>query len=200
MRKKLHDGEDVQINQRPHSRILVWPIMVGLVLILLSSSALARLQPGPFSQWAGGFEPWREPAMVAVVVVGGLLVLLYPVRRVIRWTFTRYIVTTQRIIVRQGMVRRRWDVHYLSELHDAQPAQNWRQRMVGSGDIRMHLLPDGRPWRLREVPEVQRFNTTVQEVRSRAFRAVMQQTPGLGDYASEDDISMKGLRKLGRDH
>ena len=54
MHKWLLAGEQVEIRCRPHARILIWPITVGLFIILWGSAALAKLQPEPFEDWAAG--------------------------------------------------------------------------------------------------------------------------------------------------
>ncbi|AIY03692.1 hypothetical protein ART_4093 [Arthrobacter sp. PAMC 25486] len=202
MHKWLLEGEQVEICCRPHSRILVWPITVGLLVILLGSAALAKLQPGPFSHWAPGMEPWREPALVLLVVAGGLTLLLYPVRRVWRWAWTRYFLTSQRLLVRRGPFGRFIAIHSMEQIQEVRPVQKWRQKMAGSGDLQLHMYR-GPIRTLAEVPALTRFNKETQQAWIKVFRtsvASIQQTPQPGDYASEVGMREKGLRKLGRDH
>ncbi|WP_269939451.1 PH domain-containing protein [Arthrobacter sp. HY1533] len=194
MRNWLLEGEQVELRCRPHARILVWPITAGLLAILAGSAALAKLQPVPYSQWAPDAAPLREPAMVLLVLLLGFFLLLYPVRRVLRWNFTRYILSNRRLMVRGGMLGRTRAEYLLENVQEVQPAQNWRQRMVGSGDLKLHLL-GGTERTVAEVPELNRFNGETQKAWSVAFRAAQP-----AGYSGDDGTSEKELRKLGRDN
>ena len=202
MHKWLLEGEHVEICCRPHARILIWPITVGLFVILAGSAALARLQPGPFSRWAPGMEPWREPALVLLVLGGSLFLLLYPLGRVLRWAWTRYFLTSQRLLVRRGPFGRFTAIYYLEQIQEVRPVQKWRQRLSGSGELQLFMYRG--PMRiLAEVPDLTRFNSETQRVWMQVFRTSMasvQQTPQQGDYASEVRTREKELRKLGKDH
>lgn len=202
MHKWLLEGEQVEIRCRPHARILAWPITVGLLLIMLGSAALAKLQPGPYSKWAPDWETLREPAIVLLVAAVGLTLLLYPVRRVWRWNWTRYFLTSRRLLVRRGMLGRFIAVYTLEQVQEVRPVQKWRQKMVGSGDLQLHMY-QGPVRLLHEVPELTRFNGETQQAWTKVFRTSMasiQQTPQPGDYAGEVRMREKGLRKLGRDN
>lgn len=199
MRSWLWDGEQVQISCRPHARILIWPITVGLVLILAASAGLAKLQPRTYGQWAPGGEQFREPAIVLLVVTVGLLLLLYPVRRVLQWTSTRCILTSKRLMVRRGVLRRSWDTFILEHVQEIRPVQNWRQRMVGSGDLQLVMVA-GPVRTMREVPELNRFNSVTQQAWSAPFRDALARIPHGEYYAGDVGKRKKELRKLGRDN
>lgn len=199
MHKWLLDGEQVEIRCRPHARILVWPITVGLFIILLGSAGLAKLQPEPFAAWAAGAEPLRGTAVVLLLVVVGFLLVAYPVRAVVRWNFTRYVLTNKRLLVRRGMLQRSMETYFLEQVQEIRTVQSWRQRTVGSGDLLLYLV-QGSMRRVREVPVLRRFNSEVQQAWSVASRMAVQQTPRQGDYAGTEGMSEKELRELGRNN
>ncbi|MGN5734842.1 MULTISPECIES: PH domain-containing protein [Arthrobacter] len=199
MRKLLLEHEQVQISNRPHSRILLWPISVGLMAVMVGSAALEKLQPHTFSEWAPGAEPLREPLMVCVVVLVVLVWLFYPLRRVLRWTGTKYVLTNQRLLVRKGLMGRRFQVRALTQIKELRPVQNWRQRMVGSGDLELLMHPDT----VVVIPEIPHWNEFIKDAQqfwATEFREPMQQTPRERDYAGVVGMSEKEQRKLGRDH
>ena len=199
MHNWLLEGEQVEIRCRPHSRILLWPITVGLLIIFGGSAALGKLQQEPFAQWATGAEAWREPAIVALLVVVIFLQLIYPVRRVLRWSWTRYVLTSQRLLVRRGPLGRIKEIYVLEQVQEVRPVQKWRQKMAGSGDLQLHMYKG--PMRsVAEVPELKRFNSEIQHAWTSVFRASIEQTSLPGDYAGEVGMKEKELRKLGRDH
>lgn len=176
----LQEGEYVLIDSRPHSRILLWPITVGLLLILGASAALAKLQPVSFSQWAPQSWPLREPAIVVLLTVVGLVLLAYPVRRVLRWASTHIVLTNQRLVVRRGPRRRNAQFHVLAGIEEVRPVQNWRQKLVGSGDLQLHMYR-GKMRTIKEVPVVKEFNSETQRAWTAVLTAAIQQTPQQGD-------------------
>ncbi|MGA7205743.1 MAG: PH domain-containing protein [Specibacter sp.] len=208
MRRWLADGEQVQSISRPHSRILIAPLSVGLLLVMGTSAALAKLQPGEYAGWAADFPQLREPAVVLLLTAVILVGIAYPLRRVIRWANTHYILTSQRLVVRRGGLRRRQEDHVLAQMQGMDVRQKVRQRMVGSGDLELHMA-NGSIRTVHEVPNIHAFRNYAQEQWMKLFRASLQQAPGLGYYAEDVDFEEAGmieneigkeLRKLGRDH
>ncbi|MFC8302232.1 PH domain-containing protein [Specibacter sp. NPDC057265] len=199
MHKWLLDGEQVEIKCRPHARVLIWPITVGLFIILWGSAGLAKLQPAPFDDWAAGAEPLRGPAIVLLLAVVAFLLVLYPLRRVLRWNSTRYVLTSRRLLVRRGLLQRSMESYFLEQLQEIRTVQSWRQRLVGSGDLQLFLLA-GSVRTVPEVPFLRSFNSEAQQAWSLAARFPVQQTPRLGDYAGGENMSEKELRELGRNN
>lgn len=202
MRSWLADGEQVHIRCRAHARILVWPITVGLLLIVGASAALAKLQPTQFASWAPEATHLREPAIVLLLTAVILIEIAYPLRRVIRWANTRYVLTSQRVVIRGGNVRRRQEDFVLARMQGVNMRQKLGQRMVGAGELDFQLL-EGGVRTLHNVPHIQDFKNYTHEVWVELFRASFQQAPGQGYYASDVDVvqtgrKRKGLRKIGR--
>lgn len=129
-----------------------------------------------------------------LLVALGFFLLMYPVRRVLRWNFTRYILSNKRLMVRRGMLGRTRAEYLLENVQEVRPLQNWRQRMVGSGDLQLQLL-GGTVRTVAEVPELNRFNGETQKAWSVVLRAAQP-----GDYAGNDGMNEKEQRKLGRDN
>ncbi|MHA7175661.1 PH domain-containing protein [Arthrobacter sp. Sr24] len=170
---------------------------------MVGSAALAKLQPTTFSQWAPEASQWREAMVFAVVAVVAFVVVAYPVRRVWRWAGTTYTLTNQRLLLRRGLVSRRLQILDLAQVHQMQPVQNWRQRMVGSGDLQLFFhsgIHSDNVVTVHEIPYWSEFNKDAQHFWAKEFRAVMQQTLRERDYAGVVGMNEKELRKLGRDH
>ncbi len=89
----LVEGERVVVHIRPHWRVLVGPVLAFL-LVVGAAGYVAALARGH------GWEQWGWPAVGAavVVLVGGLTVV-----PVARWRTTHLVVTTRRLLVREGI-------------------------------------------------------------------------------------------------
>jgi uncharacterized membrane protein YdbT with pleckstrin-like domain len=96
MRMDLTDGEDVVLTTRPHWKALVWPAVVLIVSAGAMGFALAKL---PHST-AGTYGRW---AAVAAAVA---IVLIWTVWPWLSWINTHIILTNERLITREGVLRR----------------------------------------------------------------------------------------------
>ncbi len=207
MRKWLLDGEQVLLKCRPHARILVWPIAVGLLLVMAASAALAKLQPAQFAGWAPNASELRQPAIVLVLTAVVLLLVAYPLRRVARWATTSYVLTSQRVVVRRGRLRLLQEDYYLARVESVDMRQKLRQRMVGAGELDFHMTAGG-VGTIHDVPHIVEFRNHTHRAWTHLFRSSIQQPPGPGYYADgvgldadgiRRKMTRKELRKLGRD-
>jgi uncharacterized membrane protein YdbT with pleckstrin-like domain len=122
-RRYLNEGEDIALEMRPHWFVLATPAMA-----LVLSTALAVYAAGRFK---GTLERVVViPPMLLVLVTAGWLLV-----RFAKWYTTEFVVTTDRLIHRRGVVRRSGREIPLERLNDVSYHQTLFQRMVGSGDI-----------------------------------------------------------------
>ena len=91
----LVDGERVVLHRHPHWRLLVGPVLVFL-LVVGAAGYLAALARGQ------GWQAWGWPVIATVAV---LLVGVLTVAPVARWRTTHLVVTTRRLLVREGVRR-----------------------------------------------------------------------------------------------
>lgn len=94
---RLAAGEKVVLDLRPHLKVLVRPALAVPVVCGLGAFGAAAVP-------AGGY---RAAGRLAILVVGVLLLLRYAVLPWLRWLSTHVVLTTDRIMVRTGMLGRR---------------------------------------------------------------------------------------------
>ena len=89
----LAEGERVVVHRNPHWRVLVGPVLAFLVVVGAAGyvAALARGQ---------GWHEWGWPAVAASAL---LLILWLTVLPLVRWRTTHLVVTTRRLLVREGV-------------------------------------------------------------------------------------------------
>jgi hypothetical protein len=89
----LAEGERVVVHRNPHWRVLVGPVLAFLVVVG-AAGYVAALAHGQ------GWHEWGWPAVAASAL---LLILLLTVLPLVRWRTTHLVVTTRRLLVREGM-------------------------------------------------------------------------------------------------
>lgn len=91
----LATGERVVVHRNPHWRVLVGPVLAFLFVVGAAgyAAALVHLQ---------GQEQWGWPAVAATAL---LLIVRLTVVPLVRWRTTHLVVTTRRLLVREGVQR-----------------------------------------------------------------------------------------------
>lgn len=125
-RRLLIEGEELILDLRPHWIALVGPTIVTLLVVAGYLLAVAYA-PG-------------EGAGRSVVVWGGLVLAIviliwYPVRRFIAWATSNFVVTTDRVIHREGFIAKRSMEIPLEKINDVRFRQSVFERIIGAGDL-----------------------------------------------------------------
>jgi len=118
-RRLLIPGEQLVLDLRPHPIALALPVLFTVALTALVSW---------LGSWIGG------PAWVWVVIwIIGMLV--YPVPKVIAWLTSNFVVTSDRVIHRQGFIAKRSMEIPLEAINDVRFDQGIVDRVVGAGTL-----------------------------------------------------------------
>ncbi|PRY51906.1 PH (Pleckstrin Homology) domain-containing protein [Geodermatophilus tzadiensis] len=141
--KLLADDEEVVRHLHPHWTTLFWPV-VRFLLVVGAGSYLAALVP------AGDHQGVLRLVLLAVAVV--LLAVLVG-RPVLRWRTTSTVLTTQRLLLREGVLARRGRDLPLSRVTDVSFSQTLWERVVRSGTVTVESAGEGGPTVLRKVPD-----------------------------------------------
>jgi uncharacterized membrane protein YdbT with pleckstrin-like domain len=119
-RKLLNEGEDVVLDLHPHWEFFVKSGATLLAAVVIGILVLTRDLPG-----------WVE----AVVGVGVLAALLWFGSTYAKWATTNFVVTTDRLIYRHGVLAKRGIEIPLERVNTVFFSQTILERMVGSGDL-----------------------------------------------------------------
>jgi uncharacterized membrane protein YdbT with pleckstrin-like domain len=141
--KLLAEDEEVVRHLHPHWLTLVRPVLV-LLLVVGGTSFGAALVPAGASQGTAR-------AVLAGLALGVLVVAV--VRPVLRWRTTHYVVTTHRLLLREGVLARRGRDIVLSRIADVSYRQTLGQRLVRSGTLTIETLGEGGTTVLERVPD-----------------------------------------------
>lgn len=129
--------ERVLVDERRHGIVLVRPLGRALLLAMLGVTGFALGWPASL------------PGAVLLVAAAG-----YAVAAVWRWDRTHVIVTTEKLFVSHGIVRRRAAAVHLARVATVELDQSLLGRMLGygtlvAGDLEVECVP-----RAREVSRV----------------------------------------------
>lgn len=149
-RRLLGEDEEVLAEFRPHWRVLLPALAWAMVLAAAAGLALAALE-----------DPWR----MAAVAAAPALWLLITGRRLLRWWSTGYVLTTERIIVRQGMVARSGTEIPLENIVNVLFSQRVTERLLGYGDVIVESAGSQGQSRLVDVPDPQGFQSEIYRAR-----------------------------------
>ena len=121
--KYLNEGEEIVLDQRPH-----WFFLAGPVIALGATLALAVTVS---SRVEGDLQP---VALVPTLLLVGAS-LLWVLVRYAKWATTSFVITTDRLIHRHGVLSKSGREIPLERLNDVSFHQTLFQRLLGSGDL-----------------------------------------------------------------
>ncbi|TYP89847.1 PH domain-containing protein [Blastococcus xanthinilyticus] len=141
--KLLADDEEVVRHLHPHWLTVFRPVLVLLLVVGGVSFGAALVPPGP------------EQGMIrlGIVAAAALLLLVLVVVPLLRWRTTHYVVTTHRLLFREGILARRGRDLGLARITDVSYTQTLWERIVRSGTLTIETAGDGGPTVLRRIPD-----------------------------------------------
>jgi len=119
-KKYLNDSEEVILDLRPH-----WAFLAAPVLALVAAVVLAI-----WVSQAVDSDVALFPALALAVVA-----LLFFLVRLAQWTTTDFVLTTDRLIYRKGVVSRQGREIPLERVNDVSYQQTLLQRLLRAGDL-----------------------------------------------------------------
>ncbi|HEX2266809.1 MAG TPA: PH domain-containing protein [Actinomycetota bacterium] len=123
-RRLLAEHEQLILDLRPHWISLVLPVGATVLIVGAVVAALAYI-PDSWPNWVA----W------AAVVVGVILLLAYPFRFFIDWITSHFVVTSDRLIHREGWFAKRSMEIPLENINDVRFNQSVFERVIKAGDL-----------------------------------------------------------------
>ncbi len=154
---ELAEGERVEVDMHPHRLTLLVPTFVG-VLLVAGAVVAAWITP---DDEAGNRVQW---ILVVLLVLLAIPFVLVPY---LRWRTTHYVVTTRRVLVRHGIVRKEGKDITLAQITEVSFEQSLVDRLINAGSLRITSAGDSRAEVLRNIPDT----THVQQVINRLVDA-----------------------------
>lgn len=144
----LSGNEHVVIHKHPHWKMLVLPVLVLLVTVG-AGAYLASLVSD---------QPWHLAAWIALGAVAAVLIIWFTVVPLIRWRTTHFVVTSQRVLVREGVLSRSGIDIPLDRVNSVQFRHTFFQRLLGCGTLVIESASD-EPLEFDDIPQVERVHS-----------------------------------------
>jgi membrane protein YdbS with pleckstrin-like domain len=104
--------------------------------------------------------PWHMVAQIAIAVVAVVLIVWLFIAPFLRWRTTHFIVTTDRLIAREGVIKRTGIDIPMSRINSVQFEHGLTDRIFGCGTLIIESASD-EPLRFDDIPKVEHVHTII---------------------------------------
>lgn len=145
------DQELVVVRVRPHWYALIKPVFVMVVVTAAAVAGVVRV------------PAWPSQTVLRYVIcsVAGYLLLRYGVLPVLRWVTTRYVITTGRLVISGGLLRRSHVDIPMDQIGEVGSSSFILEHLFGSGTLQVVLRDSRGGVELPRMPHVQDVGRTL---------------------------------------
>jgi uncharacterized membrane protein YdbT with pleckstrin-like domain len=144
----LRSDERVVVHKHPHWKMLLFPVMALLVIVGLGSY-LAALVAG---------SSWQPYGWIGLAVLDGIGLVWLTVVPLLRWRTTHFVLTTRRVLVREGILSRSGIDIPINRINTVQFRHSLIDRILGCGTLIIESASD-EPLEFDGIPQVERIHS-----------------------------------------
>ncbi|MGH3910728.1 MAG: PH domain-containing protein [Pseudonocardiaceae bacterium] len=144
----LRDDERVMIHKHPHWKMLVLPVLAFLLIVALCAY-LAALVAG---------QSWELIAWIVLVGFGAIGAIWLTLVPLLRWRTTHFVLTTRRVLVREGVLSRSGIDIPIHRINSVQFRHTLIERILGCGTLSIESASD-EPLEFDDIPQVERVHS-----------------------------------------
>ena len=144
----LRSDERVVVHKHPHWKMLLFPVLALLVIVGLGSY-LAALVAG---------SSWQRYGWIGLTVLGGIGLVWLTVVPLLRWRTTHFVLTTRRVMVREGILSRSGIDIPIDRINSVQFRHSLIDRILGCGTLIIESASD-EPLEFDGIPQVERIHS-----------------------------------------
>jgi uncharacterized membrane protein YdbT with pleckstrin-like domain len=142
------DDERIMLHKHPHWKMLVLPVVLFLLIVALSGFFAAVIEG----------RSWERNGWIALGVLGGIGVVWLTVVPLLRWRTTHFVLTTRRVLVREGILTRSGIDIPINRINSVQFRHNVIERILGCGTLIIESASD-EPLEFDDIPQVERVHS-----------------------------------------
>jgi membrane protein YdbS with pleckstrin-like domain len=161
-KRLLVPGEQLELDLRPHPIALLLPALATLAIVVV---------------WIVGVRTWDGTVNLVTLAIGVVLLIVYPLRHLITWLTSHFVVTSTRVIHRQGFVAKRSIEIPLEKINDIRFDQGVFDRIVGAGDLTIRSASEDGPTTFEDVRHPEEVQKTIYASSERKQQQLMHGGP-----------------------
>lgn len=174
----LTDDEEIIREFHPHWRVLLLALMWVVVAVAAVTVVVG---------WVDGAGQW-------VLLAVALVAVAFALPPIVSWRFRLYVLTTERIVVRDGVVTRSSTEIPLESINNVLFSQSIVERLLGYGDVLIESAGSQGQSRLTDIPDPEAFQSEV--YRAREIRSMHLQGTGSSSAPRDAVAQLEALADL----
>jgi uncharacterized membrane protein YdbT with pleckstrin-like domain len=182
-RKLLADNEDLVLDLRPHWIALVLPIGAAVLIVVATILALVNVP-----------DSWPSAIRWLIFLAGLVLFVAYPLRKLVAWFTSHFVVTSDRLIHRSGWLAKSSMEIPLENISDVRFNQSVFERLIGAGDLILESPGTFGQETFSDIRHPERVQKTIYETNEENQRRMMG---GRSGSTSEELERLSRLRDQG---
>jgi uncharacterized membrane protein YdbT with pleckstrin-like domain len=152
-RRLLVEGEELILDLRPH-----WIALVPPAIVTVLSLFVWIVLPGKVHGSAHSFVFWLVTALAVIAVAW------FAVRPVISWATSHFVVTSDRVLHRRGLVAKHSMEIPLEHINDVRFSQGVLERIIGAGTLVIQSASEQGREEFRDVRHPEDVQKTIYKV------------------------------------
>lgn len=144
-KRLLNPDEDVVFDLHPHWKALVVPTLLAPVIVFVASFGASKIPEGDNQ----GILRWAIAAL-AVFAFVWLVVVPY-----VRWYTTHFVLTTRRVLMREGLIARKGRDIPIFRINDVTFEHTVLERILGAGTLVVESAGERGQVTLSDIPHVE---------------------------------------------
>jgi uncharacterized membrane protein YdbT with pleckstrin-like domain len=185
-KRLLSASEQLVLDLRPHWIALAMPVAETVLIVAAVVAAVVYI-PNSWASWT----------RLAVVGVGVLLFLIDPLRRIVAWATSHFVVTTDRLIHRSGWFAKKSMEIPLENISDVRFSQSVFERMIGAGDLTIESPGTFGQETFEDVRKPERVQKVIYEMNEANQNRMRGAAPASAAPSTADELAK--LQKLHAD-
>lgn len=152
--KHLARGEQIDMELRTHVKEIFFPLIIGVVTIVLALAGSIWFSDKGWSGWA----------TLALWIVALLVLFFFVLVPILRWQTTYYVLTNRRLITRRGILHKQGRDIPLYRINDVSYEKSLSDRIFGCGTLIISDASEQAGVRLLDVPHVEEVQVRINEL------------------------------------
>lgn len=149
--KLLSEGETVVLDLHTHWKAMVLPVLELLAILSVAGYLVGGLVDDTTGRWL-------------ILGVAALLVVVLFVVPLLKWRTTHFVVTTERVVMRSGIIARQGRDVPLSRINDVSFEHSVLERILGCGTLIVESASERGQVQLKDVPRVEKVQRTLYQL------------------------------------